>query len=490
MNEIDKSTLVWRYKESLEEFFKAVWPIIEPEKELVWNWHHSYLAEELGRRMKMVGNNDVRVDDLLINVPPGTTKSTLVTIVFPVWCWLSYPGMKFITASYDESLAIFHAVKSRDIIKSDWFLELFSDIFILKFDVQKKSEYQNNHGGHRIAVGVGGGSTGKHGDFYIVDDPINPKKAASPLQIDTVNDWWDKTVVNRMVEPSVSQKIVVMQRLALKDLTGHCLGKPEGKYFHICLPAESTKKVKPKPEFLSEFYVDGLLDVVRLPRRVLTFFYGEMGSNEYAGQYDQNPIAEGGNLAKPEWFGYFNLQKLEARAFEANKKLTWDVFIDGAYTEDELNDPSALLCTTFFENDLYIRDVAEVWMELPELVTFVPSFVGRNGMNGESRIIIEPKASGMSVAQMLRRLTNMNVILDKPPKDGKTERFKSKLPFMEGRRVYLLEGAGWVPMFLNQILAFPSPAAHDDIADCLVMAIDRVDGGRAGSSILGFGVTG
>ena len=178
MNEVDRNTLIWKYKDSLSEFFKAAWAIIEPEKKLIWNWHHDYLAGELTRRMKMVGGSQQRVDDLLINVPPGTTKSSLVTVVFPVWCWLHFPGMKFITASYSGDLAILHAVKSRDIVQSDWFMELFSGIFTLKFDVNKKSEYQNDKQGHRIAVGISGGATGKHADIFIVDDPINTKKAA------------------------------------------------------------------------------------------------------------------------------------------------------------------------------------------------------------------------------------------------------------------------------------------------------------------------
>jgi predicted phage terminase large subunit-like protein len=483
MNEIDKHTMIWQCKDSLAVFFKEAWKIIEPEKELIWNWHHEYLAGELERRMWMVGNGEVRVDDLLINVPPGTTKSSLVTVVFPVWCWLHFPGMKFITASYDESLAIFHAVKSRDIIKSDWFVDLFSGIFILKYDVNKKSEYQNNAGGHRIAVGVGGAATGKHGDFFIVDDPINPKKAASRLQIDTVNHWWDKTVVNRMTEPSVSQKIVVMQRLAVEDLTGHCLGKPDGKYKHICLPAESSEKVKPKE--LIESYIEGLLDPVRLTKNVLMFFRGEMGSLEYSGQYDQDPLPAGGNLINPQWFGRFSLDKLEAEVYDEGKKLIWNVFIDGAYTEDETNDPSALLCAAQWGADLYVRDVEEVWMELPEIIKFVPNFVGRNRMNGESKIVIEPKASGLSIGQMLRKYTDLNVVIDKPPRDGKTERVKAKLPYMEGGRVFLLDGAPWLDKFMGQVKAFPSSMVHDDIVDCLTMAIDRVEG-RAKSKVMGF----
>lgn len=486
MNEIDRYTAVWKYRDSLDLFFKDAWKVIEPDKELIWNWHHAYLCEQLKSILFEVIEDKPRVTDTIFNVPPGTTKSTLITIVFPVWGWVHKPSLRFLTMSYAETLAIAHAVKSRDIIQSDWFREIFDDIFTLKYDVNKKSEYANDKQGSRIAFGVGGAATGKHGDLLICDDPINPKKAASPVQLIGTNKWWDNTIANRLCTPEVSQKIVVMQRLATNDLTGHCLNKKAELYKHFCLPAEVSNKVH--PPFLKEFYTEGLLDTVRLNKNVLQHMRTSLGSNEYSGQYSQNPIPEGGNLVKPEWFGWFDLTRLEKRAYDNGDTLVWDVFIDGAYTEKEINCPSALLCSCYYENNLYIRDVARVWMELPELIKFVPGFVAKNGMNGQTKVIIEPKASGMSAAQMLRKYSNLNVILDKPPRDGKTERLKAKLPFMEAERVFLLDGASWCDMLLDELKAFPNE--YTDITDTLVMSIDRIEGKGSGGSILGMGVTG
>ena len=42
---------------------------------------------------------------LIINVPPRTLKSTLVTVIFPLWTWLTE---QFLTASYSLGLSSEH----------------------------------------------------------------------------------------------------------------------------------------------------------------------------------------------------------------------------------------------------------------------------------------------------------------------------------------------------------------------------------------------
>lgn len=487
MDADNQHTEIWEFKDSLELFFKAAWKIIEPETPLNWGWHHAYLCEQLENILLKVKNRETRVQDTIINVPPATLKSSLITIVFPVWCWVHAPHLKFITTSYAENLAIIHAVKSRDIIQSDWFQEIFGSIFQLKFDVNKKSEYANDKGGSRIAIGIKGSATGKHADIFICDDPLNPKMAASQVQLLEINDLWDNTIPTRLTDARTSQKIIVMQRLGTNDLTGHCLAKKEGMYRHICLPAEVSKYVI--PHSLEAKYQGGLLDPERLSQIVLKGFRVALGTNNYSGQFAQNPVAEGGNLVRPEWFGRFNLHELENRAYENHDTIVWNVYVDGAYTQDVLNCPTALLVAGMYENNLYIRDVERAWMELPELLKEIPRVTDRNKMNGESAVIIEPKASGLSIGQMLRKYTPLNVILDKPPREGKVERLKGKLPFIEGQRVFLEANGTWVDMFLDELKAFPF-GEFADITDTLVMAIDRAEGDRKGSTIFGMGVVG
>ena len=191
----------------------------------------------------------------------------------------------------------------------------------------------------------------------------------------------------RLTDQRVSHMINIMQRQAVNDLSGHV--QKTGEYEHICIPAKLTPDINP-PE-LAKYYKDGLMDPVRLPESVLVKMQKTLGSRDYAGQYLQRPVPEGGNLISTSWFGNFRLKTLEDQAYDDHKELAWNLYIDGAYTTKQINDPTAILCSATYKGNLYIRDVVRVWMELPELINLIPDVAKRNGLTSKSRIIIEPK---------------------------------------------------------------------------------------------------
>ena len=71
---------------SFFEFFKFFWPEISNE-ELKVNWHIETLCNELQIMAERVANNEPRLYDRIINVPPGTSKTSICSVMFPVWCW-------------------------------------------------------------------------------------------------------------------------------------------------------------------------------------------------------------------------------------------------------------------------------------------------------------------------------------------------------------------------------------------------------------------
>jgi len=459
----------WKYRENFYEFFVQAWQIIEPIKPLNENWHLKYLADLLQEIVMRIVRKEQRTCDYVINVPPATTKSSLVTIALPAWAWIVEPSFKIISASYADVLSHYHAGKTRDIILSDWYQDLFGDLYRMRLDVNKKSEFANSAEGMRYAVGSGGSAIGRHADLVICDDPINPKKSASTVELDAINDWWDTSISTRLTDANISTKLLVMQRLATNDLAGHCLKK--GTYCHVCLPAELTPDVAPAE--LAANYVDGLLDPVRLNREALASFRTAMGTLGYVGQMLQSPVKTGGNMVKGAWFMEYTMSRLQDEATTEKLPLTWNYTIDGAYTDKDDNDATAIIAYAQFKHSLYVRDVAAVRLEMPELIKFIPEFAMRNGYNPRaSRIYIEPKASGLSVAQMLKRTTHLNVVIDTPPKTDKVARVAECLPYIEAGRVHLLQGASFVKAFTDEVCAFPN-YDHDDQVDALTMAVRR-----------------
>lgn len=450
-------------RRSFYYFLQYFWDAIIDEAP-VYNWHVQYLCLELEKIAFEVRDRKPKEYDLIINIPPGTTKSTICTIMFPVWCWTIDPSLKFITGSYSSDLSVSHAVKARDVIRSDKYINLFPELD-LKSDKDNKTDYENNFKGSRVTTSVGGTATGKHAHIIIIDDPLNPKKAASDVERASANEWLDRTISTRKIDKQVTATILIMQRLHELDCTGHILSKAGKKIKHICLPGELSPYVKPIE--LRDRYVNGLLDVNRLSRDVLSELKADLGSYGYAGQIMQLPAPDEGGIIKKEWFDYVSYQ--EFLELFPNKILpTFDIFIDSAYTGKQENDPTALLACCYHNHNLYVKFSKQAWLEFPELIKEIKTYaLDHNASRG--KILIEPKASGKSIAQQLKRETSLNVIELDPPKDDKLTRVHSASPFIEARRVILIRDS-WNDLLVGECSQFPN-GQHDDMLDTLTNAI-------------------
>ena len=454
-------------RRSLFYFVRTFWSVIIPEKP-VYNWHIPYLCSKLEKIAHPIFKREPKPYDLIINIPPGTTKSTIVTIMFPVWLWINDPTIRIITNSYSGTLAIDHATKSKDIIESDRFRLLFPNIEIRR-DKSGKQNYENTKTGYRYATSTGATITGFHGHVIINDDPVNPKQAESEPMRYMANEH-TKTLSSRKVDKANTPAITIMQRLHQDDVTGYLLSHKGDKIKHINLPAEVGDTVSP-PE-LKERYVDGMLDPVRLSRDVLDEAKVDLGSRGYAGQYLQSPSAEGGNIVKEDWFRIISQQDFYALRFREQVHS----FLDTAYDEKKRgsdNDPSGILAACKIRGNIYIVNAIKVWKTFPDLIKFLPEWMTSNYQDKNSSLRIEPKANGISVVQTLEQMTDLNVCRTPSPTTSKAERLHAVSPKIECGRVYLVEGR-WNEEFLDEVCGFPQ-RSHDEFVDILGYAINYFD---------------
>ena len=446
---------------SFYEFFKQAWHIVEPAIDLSTNWHHKYICDALQEEAERIIAKKPKTKDIIINVPFRSTKSLIVTVMFPVWSWIRDPKLRFITSSYSANLSIELATKSRDIIFSEWFKSRWGTIFHIKKDQNLKERYENNHMGMRRATSVGGTVTGQGGDFLIVDDPLSPQMANSATERENANEWYRTTFYSRLNSPKIGVRIIIMQRVHEDDLSGFLLDRETRlNYNHICIPATIDGVVKPKK--LENFYDEnGLFWDERFGQDVLDDYKKALGSYGYAGQLMQTPTPLDSGMMRQEWFKIDRYREDGVVNF----------VIDPAYTANQKNDPSALLAYIYKDNKWQIIDCTNVYKEFPDLVKFIPEWVTKNGYTNKSRIFVEPKASGKSIVQTLIRETGLNVREDKPPTKDKVARVADISATLESGRVGLLQGS-WNNEFLDQLTKFPS-AKHDDMVDCLVMAVNK-----------------
>src|SRR5574340_1703354 len=90
---------------SFHRFLREFWPTVchDPFQD---NWHIQYLCTELQQVAERVARREPNPYDLIINIPPGTSKSSICSVFFPVWCWTRWPWMRFLTFSYNQQVAI------------------------------------------------------------------------------------------------------------------------------------------------------------------------------------------------------------------------------------------------------------------------------------------------------------------------------------------------------------------------------------------------
>ena len=445
-------------RRSFFRFVKEFWSVIIPE-EPVYNWHIEYLCDELQYLNSFVVARKPKPYDLLINIPPATTKSTIVLQMYNAWVWTTDPSQRLISSSYSSSLSLSHAVRTRDIVTSDKYKKLFPEV-ALKDDQQSKSDFRNTSGGQRFTTSTGGTVTGMHGHQILIDDPINPQQAASEADREAADTHVNTTLATRKIDRAVTPTILVMQRLHEKDPSGIWLSKKTKNIKHICLPATVSGKVKPLQ--LINSYKLGMLDPVRLNLTALNEAKDDLGAYQYSGQYDQDPTPREGGIFKRDDF-----QIIPWKA--EYSYLTWHFVIDSAYTEKEINDPSGFLAYAEYNNEWIIRDARLERLEFPDLCRAVVSFVQYNAYNQRSIIKVEPKASGKSLVQTLKRETKLNIKEDSTPDRDKVARANDASTIVEAKRVKLIDGA-WNKQFIDQVTTFPK-ATHDEYVDCLVMML-------------------
>lgn len=434
-------------RDSFFDFVQRFWSTIIPEKP-VWNWHIRYLCNELQELAERVFKRLPKKQDLIINISPGTTKSTICSIMFPAWCWTRDPTIHTICGSYAMPLSLHLATQCRWVLQSDKFRRLFPDFSL---EEEAKGWMVNSKGGQRISASTGSNVTGKHAHIIIIDDPINPKEALSDVTIKTTNEWFDHTLMTRKVDKAMTPLVLIMQRLHQIDPTGHLLGKAEGKIKHICLPAVSSGKVKPEP--LRKNYLGGLFDPRRLSTKILKQMKNDLGEYAYAGQFMQDPIPAGGGMFRPD---FLQLATSPPRLIDVVR------YWDKAGTQDAGAWTVGLKMGVDVDKRFWIMDVVRGQWEANTRERIIAQTAVMDGKTVRIAVEQEPGSGGKESAQgTLKRLAGYRVYLDRPVGD-KVLRADPFAVQVNGGNVGMII-APWNTVYLDEMRYFPFSTFKDQI---------------------------
>lgn len=394
---------------------------------------------------------------LIINIPPRYGKTELAVKNFIAYGLALNPQSKFIHLSYSDDLALDNSSQTKEYIESESFQSIWP--MNLKKDAQGKKKWFNEFGGGCYATASGGAITGfgagvtdseKFSGAIIIDDPLKPDDAHSEVKRKSVNERYNGTIRSRVNDRN-TPIIVIMQRLHEDDMSGFLLNGGSGEdWEHLCLPAldENNNPLWEQKHTFEE------LEQIRQSSRY-----------NFSGQYMQKPSPEEGGEWRKEWFEIVDKSFLPLG-------LKYELIIDGAYTKETKNDPTGLQVGVKYNNDYYILSSIDKYLEMPELIKFIPEYINSLGVDVKM-ILVEPKASGKSIKQLIQSQTFYNIteINTKFVKVSKIERARTSSPYCEGGRIKLIKG-GWNDHFLEQIAIFPN-GKHDEHIDLTAYGIER-----------------
>ena len=496
---------------SLYEFLRRAWQWVDPSP-FADGWPIEAVAEHL----EAVCDGDIK--RLIVNIPPRFGKSTICSVAFPGWIWAqrfksptSGPGVQFLTASYAAQLSVRDSVKCRRLIDSPWYQELWGDRFKLSSDQNVKSRFDNDKGGTRLSTSVGSALTGEGMSIGIIDDPNGAQDATSEAVIESTIEWFDHAMSTRLSDPKTGAFIIIQQRLAENDLTGHILEKQVGDWTHLCLPM----KYEPDRSFTTVIgWKDPrtnegeLLWPERFGEPEVKALEKALGPWAAAGQLQQRPEPKGGGVIKREWWqtwpsdNYPPVEYIIASLDTAYTTKTendysaltiWGIF-SGANTTPAtkyVNRESGLIDqseqTILFDKALEQRFQIKVggdentipkvmcmmaWAERLELHDLIKKVSETCKTYKVDKLIIENKGSGISVAQEVRRLYSHEtfaVQLVDPKGQDKLARLHSVAHLFAEGMIYAPD-RDWADKLITQVGQFPR-GKHDDLVDTVSMAI-------------------
>lgn len=445
--DLTRSVCMGSYYYFLQEF----WDVLIPE-EPVWNWHIPYLCQIRQAGAMRVILNKPRKWDYIINVPPGTTKSTIFSVFFIPWVWTKFPTARSINASYTKDLSQDLSLKTRDVLKSEKYQYYFPEVQIRK-DQDTKTFFQNTMGGSRLSVGVGSSVIGRHAHFLDVDDPIDPESTASKEELTIVNRWMSETLPSRKVSKKVTLSSLIMQRLHEDDPTGNMLAKDREDVKHICLPAELSEDIK--PTHLSRYYVDGMLDPVRLDKRAMHDAFTQLGDYGYACQFMQTPIPRGG--------GAFHTDKFTITDPPVSKNILKVVrYWDKAATGGAGCFTVGLLMALDREGRYWVLDVVRAQLDSSRREALIRQVAMMDGIGIKIKVEQEPGSGGKESAEAtVRNLAGFNVQIDRPSGD-KELRADPYSAQVNGGNVFLAPGS-WNKDYINELKYFPRGKYRDQV---------------------------
>lgn len=445
------------------------------------NPHHKIICNTLDR----VISGEIK--RLIINVPPGYTKTELAVISFMARGLAINAKAKFMHLSYSDDLALLNSQMSRDIVESEEFQELWPRE--IRVDTSAKKRWFTKAGGGVYATASGGSVTGfragrmeteEFTGAFIVDDPIKPEDALHETIRNKINRRFNSTFKSRLALENETPMVLIMQRVQEHDPSHFLLTGGTGEmWHHLLLPTP----IPPGPikDWYPKEYTHGIPIEYELEDGPLWDFKHSDENIEvmktadpytYNAQYLQKPTPLGGGMFKDHWWKYWTVLPIRTPIKR--------IYADTAAKTKEHNDYSVFQCWGWAPNQgIFLIDQMRGKWEAPELKRVCIDFWNKHRFTSSPNdvpvqmIKVEDKSSGTGLIQDIQKTTNIPIEGIQRNKD-KVERAFSTIPHIAAGHIHLPVEAPWLNDYKDEFRKFTALMSHkhDDQIDPTMDAIE------------------
>lgn len=442
------------YRTHFGAFVYAAFKALNPGQRLMPNWH----IDAIGFLMQQMVDGDAR-RRLVLNLPPRSLKSFIVSVALPAWLLGRKPSRRIICCSYSDQLAAKFSRDCRALIESPFYKRVFPKT---RLNPKKTSEaeFETTARGYRLATSVHGTLTGRGGDTLLVDDPSKAGDSSSEVALQNTIDWFRNTALSRLDNPGESLIVVVMQRLHVDDLSGILV---EQDWPKLVIPAIATE---PADYLTGEDQVyhrpaGQLLQPARDSQEAFDELKAQLGSQVFAAQFQQNPTPPDGNMIKRAW-----LQRYDT-ALDRGKFDRVILTCDPAGKAGPKNDYTAITVLGVSEKAIDVLHVCRGHWTVIQMQERILGLVPEWNVD---LVVVEDTSSGMGLLQLLRERKQIDVVGRRHEDDKETRLLRQQGRFEAGR-IRLPSESEWLAEFENELLSFPY-GRYDDQVDALLLGLE------------------
>lgn len=278
--------------------------------------HHVLLMEAVQRCL------DTDSGRLMVFMPPGSAKSTYVSVVTPPWAMGRRAGYKVILCSYAATPAERQSKRCRSIVASPEYAAIWPERTALRAGSGAVNEWELTNDSALLAVGILGAVTSARADALIIDDPVAGREEAdSETMRRKIMQAYEDDLLTRL-KPRGSV-IIIQTRWHMDDLAGALLPEEydgrsgpvacrDGQVWEVLnIPAKAERTDDPIGRQVGEYLWPEWFDA----RHWANF---EGNARTWASLYQQRPQPDTGGQFERDWFQWYDEPPANLRIYGAS----------------------------------------------------------------------------------------------------------------------------------------------------------------------------